>query len=83
MIKILSGWVNVMRKFLNIENTDIEKLSAQRMEICSTCPIRTGNICDPNKFGKHIKTGNFECGCGCNLTAKTRSLKSKCPLGKW
>ena len=45
--------------------------------------MRTGNICDSDKVGLNIQTNIKTKGCGCNLSAKTLSPCSKCPLGIW
>lgn len=64
-------------------SAEAEKLAAERMAICNTCPVRTGLLCNPFKHGPHAVTGEKTFGCGCPLPAKTRSKDSKCPLGKW
>jgi hypothetical protein len=49
-------------------NEHAEKVANARAAICARC--------------EYIKAG--KCGkCGCNLAAKTRSMKSKCPMDKW
>jgi hypothetical protein len=53
------------------------------MLICNDCEIRVGNVCAPYKQSKHKITGEMAGGCGCALIAKTVSLDSECPLGKW
>lgn len=50
-------------------NAIIEEKAKKRVAICVSCPKLK-----PNKV----------CGsCGCYIPAKTRSPRSKCPLGKW
>ena len=46
----------------------VEKVARARAGICATCPSNSGKKCGE---------------CGCPLSAKVRSLKSKCPLNKW
>lgn len=65
--EIFEGWLNDLFKTEEIEN-----LAKKRLEICFKCPIRTDNKCDKSKGG-----------CGCWLSAKTRSKNSSCPLKKW
>jgi hypothetical protein len=45
----------------------VEKVAKARLAICTVCP-HSGITC-----GK----------CGCKLSAKIRSMKSKCPINKW
>ena len=46
----------------------IEALARERTEICRVCPELRG----------------LKCGvCGCLISAKVRSRKSKCPINKW
>jgi hypothetical protein len=45
-----------------------EKVARARAAICAKCPEVKGMTC-----GK----------CGCILSAKVRSMKSKCPIDKW
>jgi hypothetical protein len=51
----------------------IEKVSAQRMEICNSCPMIST---------KHssIRPDVHCTDCGCTLSAKTRCLSCSCPL---
>lgn len=58
-------------KNLVFENPEIEKEAKRRMKIC------VDNDC-------HKFNSSKTCGvCGCYMPAKTRSKKSKCPIGKW
>lgn len=49
-------------------NKEVEKLALERALICSTCVSNKANFCSK---------------CGCNLTAKTRSINSNCPKNLW
>lgn len=50
-------------------NPAIEKAAKKRASICVTCPkLKLNNVC---------------ASCGCYIPAKTRSVNSRCPLGKW
>ena len=80
---ILEGWGNVVKDEFNILDPKIKQLASARMLICDNCEIRDGSACDPEKCGTHVETGEIECGCGCNIAAKTLSPNSECPLGKW
>jgi hypothetical protein len=51
-----------------IENPDVEEIAARRRAICAECPYIGAVKC--------IK-------CGCNLNAKTHSLQTNCPDGRW
>ena len=50
------------------KDPEVELVANQRALICAQCPFNKHNVCSK---------------CGCPLTAKTRSPKSKCPEGKW
>lgn len=65
--EIFQGFKNLVFK-----NGEVEPIALARLEICHECSIRTATWCDSEKGG-----------CGCYLEAKTRSLESKCPKGKW
>jgi|TARA_R110000851_G_scaffold2472_7_gene9817 hypothetical protein len=81
--QILEGWGNVIKDQFNAVDPTTKKLSKTRMLECDPCPIRQGNTCSPTIYGYHIKTGDRTSGCGCNISAKTLSLSSSCPMGKW
>lgn len=72
-----------------------QNLSELRLQICKKCPLYKkdsilGAICN-NKLYVDLKTGKtsrkyikgYMNGCGCILRLKTKSKKSKCPIGKW
>jgi hypothetical protein len=80
---ILEGWGNVVKDRFNVLDQKTKAASAHRLSICHSCSIRNGNVCDPNKTGVNVKTQKEAKGCGCNIAAKTLSLGSECPLGKW
>ena len=81
--EILSGWANLIKGNFGQLDNEVKKISEERLNICDSCDIRLGSICDPRKYGIHIKTGKLTRGCGCNIAAKTMSVNSKCPIGKW
>jgi hypothetical protein len=55
--------------FNSINKTkEVEDLSKHRLAICYLCTHNENNKCGL---------------CGCNLSLKSRSIKSKCPDGKW
>ena len=81
--EILDGWGNLVKAEFNLLNPEILKMSQQRLELCHSCDMRSGNTCSRSKKGKHVVTGLVLTGCGCNLSAKPLSPTSKCPLGKW
>lgn len=45
-----------------------EQVAHARAAICSSCPEINGKTCSK---------------CGCFLSAKVRSMKSKCPINNW
>ena len=78
---------NIVAGFSNLIGNDpeIQKLATERAEICAKCPfaVKSGiySIVVDNKT-KNIQ--GMKCGkCGCNLSAKVRSIQDTCPLGKW
>lgn len=81
--EILTGWGNTVRDRLGFLDEPTRLEGIRRLEICNKCSMRNGNRCDTNKVGYHVKTGQEMRGCGCNLSAKTLSPESHCPLGKW
>lgn len=93
ILEILQGWGNHFKDEFNLLPKDIKNISEKRLLICNTCPLRVDNSCSSRKKGKVVKTfiynqkirnqGELHKGCGCNLAAKTKSLLSDCPLGKW
>jgi len=80
---ILEGWGNRIKDEFHILDPKIKELASERLLKCNECDIREGNTCHPERCGIHMKTGKLQCGCGCNIAAKTLSPSSECPLGKW
>lgn len=86
--EIVDGWKNYI-----FPNKKIEYIAKARALICAECPLNVLGICSPLKKGRVVKDftykgkvrkeGDEYQGCGCPLEAKTRSLESKCPLGKF
>lgn len=81
--EILQGWGNVIKDRFNAVDINTKALSVKRLVICDNCDIRSGNSCSTSNSGKDILTGDIKTGCGCNISAKTLSPSSKCPLSKW
>ena len=81
--EILEGWGNVIKDQFNAVDPATKMLSKTRLLECEPCPIRQGNVCSPSIYGYHIKTNERKNGFGCNISAKTLSPSSSCPLGKW
>jgi hypothetical protein len=72
-------------KHLIYNDPDVEFLATERAKICAKCPFaeKSGiySVVIDNKT-KNIQ--GMKCGkCGCNLSAKVRSVQDACPLGKW
>jgi hypothetical protein len=66
--EIISGWYYTLLR----DDPQIEKLSKDRLEVCSTCSFRGKN-----------KWYEFCSICGCPLIAKSRSKRSNCPIDRW
>jgi len=84
MKRIKEIWKNRKLIWQGVMNTIfrkryVEKIAAERLEICNTCEFLDveGSDC--------AVTGTQPCcaNCGCSLKFKTRSLASECPIGKW
>jgi|LakMenEpi03Aug12_release.lakeMendotaPanAssembly.Ray.scaffolds.fasta_scaffold753671_2 hypothetical protein len=86
--EIVEGWGNYI-----FPNKKVEYIAKSRALICAECPLNVLGICSPLKKGKVVKDftyknklrkeGDEYAGCGCPIATKTRSLTSKCPLGKF
>jgi len=81
--QILSGWANRIKDTFGVLDEETKAMSTARMLHCNTCYMRTGNTCDPRKSMKNSVTGEIAKGCGCNISAKSMSPGSRCPLDKW
>lgn len=70
LVEIIEGWKNLATgNGFNIAEAQ------RRAELCVQCP-----------FISHLTAMSNvpSCGkCGCVLAAKTRSMKSSCPIGTW
>ena len=66
---VTEGYYNLLKHKIKISRKDIEDMSQFRLEVCASCEdLRKDLSCDV---------------CGCDLNAKTRATKAKCPVGKW
>lgn len=84
MVKeIIEGWANLTLDRLGKLDQDTKEIAEYRLAHCTTCSMREGNTCSRSKEGINVKTLESKKGCGCNLSAKTLSMSSKCPLSKW
>lgn len=83
IIEILEGWGNVIKDQFNAVDPVTKAISKKRLLECEPCSLRQGNTCSPSIYGYHIITNERKNGCGCNISAKTLSPSSQCPLGKW
>jgi hypothetical protein len=81
--EILEGWGNVIKDQFNAVDPVTKAVSKKRLELCDPCGLRQGNTCSPQIYGYHVITEKRVNGCGCNISAKTLSPSSQCPLGKW
>lgn len=69
--EIKEGFTNLGKSLVGVQLEDnVAKIAEYRYGICLECPYRRplSNTCAK---------------CGCFLPAKTKSMKSKCPLNKW
>jgi hypothetical protein len=77
--EIGSGWYN----YLNRDNS-VEKIARERALTCGSCEHRKQEgylkyVRDDIKEAK----GHLCIMCGCPLSMKVRSEKTKCPIQKW
>jgi hypothetical protein len=82
--KIAKGYFNLLLDQLNLLDEKDRLLSSERLKICETCSVRTGDWCDSSKRGIN-DFGFVFTGCGCNLKAKStlRFYEGICPGNKW
>jgi len=72
------------------EGVMTQGLFLKRKSVCLDCSLRTAwNTCDPGQVIAHETEKNADgtplmvTGCGCGLKAKQKSIKDRCPAGKW
>lgn len=84
--------VNVKHILEGIANSifvkeEVEKIANERHEICKTCPHNSSNskeeFFEAGKYFSELRPDEHCTKCACNLHAKTRSLHTDCPMGKW
>ena len=80
--QIGEGWTNSLLDKLNLLPANKKQVAEERLAICLTCPIRTQNICDPNKKGTSRNNTSFE-GCGCYIEKKVMCMDCDCPGSYW
>lgn len=86
--EISDGWYNDI-----FPTSEVLKYAEPRASICASCVLNVNNVCstqvqaeavkDLEYMGEQRIKGNLYSGCGCPLSKKTKSPKSKCPLGKF
>lgn len=70
---------------LAFPDKDVEKLAIKRASICAQCPFASKT----SKYSVVVDNRTKEIqgmacdACGCNLSAKVRSVREYCPKGKW
>lgn len=75
------GFKNIFNGYKNMlgqKDVSIEAEAERRLEICRNCPFNSRN----NNSGR-FRPDEHCTKCGCTLAAKTRSMESSCPIGKW
>ena len=81
--EILDGWGNRVKDEFGMLDIETKKLAAQRLAICDSCYVRSGNSCSTKLEGYNAELGKMVPGSGCNIAAKTMSPTSKCPRALW
>ena len=70
---------------LAFPDKEVEKLAHKRANICAQCPFASKTA----KYSVVVDNRTKEIqgmacdACGCNLSAKVRSVRDYCPKGKW
>jgi len=80
LANIVSGFKN-----LAFPSKEVEEMAMKRAAICAQCPSaqKTG-IYSVVVDNRTANIQGMKCtDCGCNLSAKVRSLHDYCPQGKW
>jgi len=76
--QIYEGWRNHIYPPEALKDI-IKTTSETRLKVCKTCPEHSSN-----KEGYETIRPDEHCtDCGCTLSAKTKCLSCKCPIGKW
>lgn len=76
--EIIDGWRNHI--FPSKKKAGmIKRVSNERLLICHSCPFHSKNT----PIHLRLRPDAYCTDCGCTLIAKTKSLKSSCPQGKW
>jgi hypothetical protein len=78
---------NIVQGFANLafENEQVEAMAVKRASICAECPaaVKAG-VYSVVKDNRTTNIQGMKCDdCGCNLSAKVRSVHDYCPRGKW
>jgi hypothetical protein len=81
--EIINGWANVVKDRIGTLDPNIKQMAENRLLLCNVCHMRINNTCSPKNIGINEITKVETKGCGCNISAKTLSPESKCPLSKW
>lgn len=78
---------NIIAGFAGLAFPDekTEALATRRAEICAQCPFAVeSGLYNMIADKRTKKIQGMKCDkCGCNLSAKVRSVQDYCPLGKW
>jgi len=80
--EIINGWANVVKDKIGTLDPKIKQLAENRLLLCNSCNMRIENTCSTKRVGINKITKKETTGCGCNISAKTLSPESKCPLRK-
>lgn len=86
--------VNVLHILEGIKNSifvteEVEKIAAERYEICRKCPAISTNQDkpemnpEPGRYYSKKRPDEHCTHCACNIHAKVRSLHTACPISNW
>jgi hypothetical protein len=84
--QILEGHFNNLLDKAGALPDDTKKLSEIRFADCLLCE-HTPHPGKPGQNGPGLLSEKYcnksKGGCGCDMTAKTKVIKAKCPIGRW
>ncbi len=81
--QIADGYTNLFRAGLDVLPLAERQAYEARYALCMGCAVRVNNTCSKKRSIQHLVTGDWISGCGCNLSASTKSPSYECPAGKW
>ena len=79
---IIEGHFNKYLDKVGALPDDTKKLSELRFADCLLC-AHTAHPTNKNTNGPGLRDEKYCNSCGCDMTAKTKVITAKCPIGRW